>query len=104
MINMQQLMQQAQAMQRKLQESQEKMKNTIFEGKAGGGSVKVQLNGTYKMVKIDIKEGMLDKDNKDMLEDLILVAYNNCKDKIDEEKKNNLGNIGGNSNLLNGMF
>ena len=63
---MQQLMQQAQAMQRKLQESQEKMKNTIFEGKAGGGSVKVQLNGTHKMVKIDIKEGMLDKDNKDM--------------------------------------
>lgn len=104
MINMQQLMQQAQAMQKKLQVSQEKMKNTIFIGESGNGVVKVSLNGAYEMKKIEIDPSMLEVDNKEMLEDLVVVAYNNCKDKIDTENKNNLGDIGGNSNLLNGLF
>jgi DNA-binding YbaB/EbfC family protein len=102
MINMQQLMQQAQAMQKKIQTDQEKMKNTTFIGEAGNGAVKISLNGVYEMIKIEINPSILD--DKEMLEDLIVVAYKNCKDKIDAENKNNLGDLGGNSNLLNGLF
>ena len=104
MINMQQLMQQAQSMQKKLQNNQEEMKKTDFVGEAGGGSVKITLNGLFDMKKVDIDPSLLDTDNKEMLEDLILVAYNNCKKKIDEESKNSLGALAGNSSLLNGMF
>ena len=101
---MQQLMQQAQAMQKQLQNTQEKMKNTSFVGESGNGVVKITINGVYQMQKVEIDNSMMDVDNKDMLEDLIVVAYNNAKKKVDDETKNSVGNIGGNSNILNGLF
>ena len=104
MINMQQLMQQAQNMQKKLQASQEQLKNTIFEGDAGNGNVKIAMDGSYQMKKIEINSSMLDADNKEMLEDLIMVAFNNCKDKIDTESKNALGDLGAGAGMLNGLF
>ena len=104
MINMQQLMQQAQAMQKKIQSSQAEMKNKDFVGEANSGNVKITLNGLYEMKRVEINENLLTSDNKEILEDLILVAYNNCKSKIDKENEGNLGALAGNSNLLNGMF
>ena len=104
MINMQQLMQQAQSMQKKLQASQEKLKNTIFEGEAGNGVVKITMDGSCQMKEIKINPSMLDADNKEMLEDLIVVAFNNCKDKIDTESKNALGDLGAGAGMLNGLF
>ena len=74
MINMQQLMQQAQAMQKKLQTDQEKMKNTTFTGDAGNGAVKISLNGVYEMTKIEINPSILD--DKEMLEDMLKIALN----------------------------
>ena len=99
---MQQLMQQAQAMQKKLQSNQEEMRKTNFIGEAGNGALKVTLNGVFDMVKVEIDQSLMD--DKEMLEDLILVAYNDCKKKIDEKSENTLGSLAGNSNLLNGMF
>ena len=104
MMNIQQLMQQAQSMQKKLQSSQEKMKNTTFIGESGNGAVKIYLNGIYTMEKVEINPTLLEVDNKEMLEDLIVVAYNNAKEKIDKENNDNLGSLAGNSSMLNGLF
>ena len=102
MFNMQQIMQQAQAMQKKIMKKQEEMKNTNFIGESGNGAVKITLNGAYEMKKIEIDEKILD--DKETLEDLILVAYNNCKDKISKESKDSFGNMGVDQSLLNGIL
>ena len=99
MVNMQQLMQQAQKIQKQLTANQEKMKNTDFEGEAGGGSVKIIMNGNYETKKININKDIIDPEDKEMLEDLIVVAFNNCKSKIDDTNKESLGGMTGNMNL-----
>ncbi len=99
MMNMQQLMQQAQKMQKQITANQEKMKNTDFEAEAGGGSVKIVMNGNYETKKITINKDLIDPEDKEMLEDLIVVAFNNCKNKIDDTNKESLGGMAGNINL-----
>ena len=63
----------AQQMQKKMAEVQEELKSTIVEGEAGSGIVKVTLNCKKDLLSIDIDESVF-KEDKDMLEDLILVA------------------------------
>ena len=63
----------AQEMQKKMAEVQEELKSTIVEGEAGSGIVKVTLNCKKDLLSIDIDESVF-KEDKDMLEDLILVA------------------------------
>lgn len=101
---MQQLMQQAKVMQKQLQNIQENMKNTDFIGESGNGVVKITINGAYQMKKVEIDNSMIDINNKDMLEDLIVVAYNNAKKKVEDETKNSAGSMGVDSNLLNNLF
>lgn len=96
-------MQQAQKMQKQITDNQEKMKNTDFEGEAGSGSVKVTMNGNYEAKKITINKDLIDPEDKEMLEDLIVVAFNNCKTKIDNANKESLGGMTGNLNL-NSLF
>lgn len=103
MVNIQQLMQQAQKMQKQLAENQEKMKNTEFFGEAGGEKVKVYMNGSYEVLRIKIDPSVMDSSDPEMLEDLIVVAANNCKKKIDEENNGFLGNMAGGANL-NSLF
>lgn len=103
MVNIQQLMQQAQKMQKQLAENQEKMKNTEFFGEAGGGKIKVFMNGTYEVSKVKIDSSVIDKDDPEMLEDLLVVAFNDCKKKIDETNNGFLGSMAGGANL-NSLF
>jgi DNA-binding YbaB/EbfC family protein len=100
-MNMQQLMQQAQKMQRQLKENQEKMEKTDFEGTAGGDAVKIIMNGTYKVKFVEIKLELFDKSEVEMLQDMLVVAFNNAKDKVDSINKSSLGAMGG---ALNGLL
>ena len=102
MFNMQQIMQQAQAMQKKVMEKQEVMRGTDFVGEAGNGGVKITLNGVYEMKKIEIDDALLD--DKEMLEDLIMVAYKNCKEEITKKLKNNFGELGVDPSLIGDML
>ena len=63
----------AQQMQKKMAEVQEELKNTIVEGEAGSGMVKVTVNCKKDLLSVDIDDSVYEED-KDMLEDLILVA------------------------------
>lgn len=98
-MDIKKLMQQAQNMQKKMQEVQEEIAKKEFEGKSGGGLVSIIMTGNGEMQKVNIDRSLMKEDEKEMLEDLIVAAYNEAKIKADEESKNNmsgaLGDIGG---------
>ena len=96
-------MRQAKEMQKKMQESQEKLANTDFEGNSGGGLVKAVVNGTGTAKKIEIDDSLIKIDEKDILEDLIIAAINDAKKKADESSANSMGDLTGGMNLPSGF-
>lgn len=89
-MNMQAMMQQARKMQEAIQKAQEELDAAEVEGSAGGGIVKVTVNGNGKMVGVSIEPAAVDPDDIEMLEDLIVAAYNDAANKADELKEKTL--------------
>ena len=75
------ILSQAKELETKMKESQEKIKNITAEGVSGTNSVKVILNGDGEIIKIDISPETL-KEEKTIIEDLIMAAHNNAKTKL----------------------
>jgi len=75
------ILSQAKELETKMKESQEKIKNITIEGVSGTNSVKVTLNGDGEIIKIDISPETL-KEEKTIIEDLIMAAHNNAKIKL----------------------
>ena len=99
-MNIQALMKEAQKMQKDLQKTQEDLGNTLYEGNSS--AVKVVLNGAMEMKSISIdRDYELDSDGLEMLEDMILVAYNDALKKITDDKNKKLSKYG---NSLNGLM
>ncbi len=98
--NMGQLMKQAQAMQRKLQEAQEQIAETEVTGSAAGGMVEVTLTGKKEPVSISIKPEAVDPEDVEMLEDMILAALNDACKQADELSEKLLGSFGGAAGLM----
>ena len=71
----------AKELEAKMKESQEKIKNIQVEGISGANSVKVTLNGDGEMVKLQISPEVI-KEEKTIIEDLILAAHNNAKSQL----------------------
>jgi nucleoid-associated protein EbfC len=93
MMNMQKMMKQAQAMQQKMLDMQAQMEQREFVGKAGGGMVAITINGKGIMLKASLDESLMNKDEKEMLEDLIVAAFNDAKAKVDSESQNELSSL-----------
>ena len=87
------LMQQAQAMQKELEKANEQINATEFEGSASNGLVKVTINGENKVLAVNIDPSILNPEDKEMIEDLIMIAVNDAIDKADELKKNRFGSM-----------
>lgn len=85
-MNMQQMMKQAQKMQEQMEKAGQQLEETEVEGSAGGGLVTVTMNGKKKLVGISIKPEAVDPDDMEMLEDLILAAYNDAYKNAEEEE------------------
>lgn len=83
-MNMQQMMKQAQKMQEQLRKAQEELEETELDGESGGGLVTVTLNGKKKLLKVSIKPEALSDDDPEMIEDLIMAAYEQAYEKADE--------------------
>lgn len=92
--NMQQLMKQAQAMQRKLQEAQQELADSEVTGSAAGGMVEVTLTGDKTPVSVSIKPEAVDPDDVEMLEDMVLAALNDAMKQADDLSKELLGPMG----------
>lgn len=99
MLNIQGLMKQAQMMQKKMQETQEKLAQTEVEGTAANGMVSITLNGKSEMKKLSIDKSLVSADDVEMLEDLIMVAYNNAHDKVESITEEGMKEATGGVNL-----
>lgn len=95
MGNMQQLMKQAQKMQQELQEAQEALKELEVTGTSGGGLVEVTMTCEKQLSAIKIKPEAVDPDDVEMLEDLIVAAFNDASGKADEIKEEKMGKFAG---------
>ena len=84
------LMRQAQEMQKKMQKVQEELANTSYEGASGGGVVKVTITGAGFAQKIFIDPSLMEKDEKEILEDLIIAAFNDAKKKADDSSSDSV--------------
>jgi DNA-binding YbaB/EbfC family protein len=95
------LLKQAQKMQKEMANIQEGLKHRIVEGSAGGGAVKVQVNGNMDVIGIAIDPSAAG--DHEMLEDLVLTAVKQGIDKARELAKSELGRLTGGLSLP-GMF
>lgn len=87
------LMKQAQDMQRQLEDANKQITAMEFEGNASNGLVKVKVNGDYKILKVEIQKEIISPDDKEMIEDLIMIATNEAITKADEAKKKKFGSM-----------
>ena len=87
MINIQKMMQQAQQVQTKLAELQERFKDLEVHGEAGGGVVKVTITCAGALTAVHIDPTILSADGKEMIEDLIIVAHSNAQQAKEEVVK-----------------
>lgn len=85
-MNMQQMLMQAQKMQRELQKAQNELKEKEFTV-SKGGAVTVVVKGDHKIVSVKVDEDAFDRDNKDMVEEMIAMAVNEAIDQIDKESE-----------------
>ena len=74
--NMNNLMKQAQRMQRQMEESQKELETKEFTAKAGGGAVEVTVPGKKEVTKVKLSQEVVDPDDVEMLDDLVMAATN----------------------------
>ena len=77
-----QLMKQAQQMQEQMKKTQEEMASTFVEGKSGAGMVTVTMSCQHQVKSVEIDDSMIG-DDKEMLEDLIVAAFNDAQKKVE---------------------
>lgn len=92
-MNLQKMMKQAQDMQQKMADMQAKLESEEAEGSSGGGLVKVRINGKNMMLKVTIDDSLMKADEKEVLEDLLIAAYNDARGKIDETASTQMSQI-----------
>ena len=97
MTDFSKILNKAKELEAKMKESQEKIKNIEVEGTSGTNSVKVKLNGDGEMIELKISPETI-KEEKSIIEDLIVAAYNNAKvqlkSKTSEEISKATGDFG----------
>ena len=98
MTNFSEMLSKAKAMQDKMKEAQDQIKKIEVEGKAGGNLVTVILSGDYELKKILISEEAK-KENREIINDLIIAAYNNAKDNLKKKSAEELAKVTGGLNL-----
>jgi nucleoid-associated protein EbfC len=103
MKNIAGLMKQAQQMQQKMAEMQAKLDAVEIVGVSGAGLVQVTLNGKGVMKRIKVDPKLADPAEIDMLEDLILAAHTDAKEKIDQMAEAEMKNATGGMNLPAGL-
>uniref|UniRef100_UPI0040564959 YbaB/EbfC family nucleoid-associated protein n=1 Tax=Agathobacter sp. TaxID=2021311 RepID=UPI0040564959 len=93
--NMNNLMKQAQRMQRQMEEAQKALEAQEATATAGGGAVEVTVSGKHEVLKIKLSEEVVDPDDIEMLEDLIVAATNEAFRKIEEASQQSMAKITG---------
>jgi hypothetical protein len=90
---------QARDMQNKMSQAQEELKAKQVEGTAGGGMVKITMNGNQELVGVTINPEVVDKDDVEMLEDLVMAAFKNAQEQAQSLSDSMMGGITGGMNI-----
>lgn len=98
-MNMQNLMMQAKKMQKDIEKAQSELESKSYEGKSQLVTAVVSGKGNLVSIKIDMNE--ISSDDKEMLEDMVLVAINNAIEKMEEDKNAKFGKYG---QMFNGLM
>ncbi len=101
--NMNNLMKQAQKMQKQMEESQKALEEKEFTAAAGGGAVEVTVSGKKEITAVKLKEEVVDPDDIEMLEDLIMAAVNEALRKVEEETASSMSKLTGGMGLGGGF-
>ena len=94
MTDFSKILDKAKELENKMKESQEKIKSIKVEGISGSNSVKVTLNGDGEMIGIFISEDIM-KEDKSVIEDLIVAAHNNAKEKLKSKTSEEISKVTG---------
>ncbi|MDO4328451.1 MAG: YbaB/EbfC family nucleoid-associated protein [Lachnospiraceae bacterium] len=100
--NMNQMMKQAQRMQRQMEENQKELESKEFTASAGGGAVSVSVSGKKEIVAVKLSEEVVDPDDIEMLEDLIVAATNEALRQMEEASAQAMAKITGGLGALGG--
>lgn len=97
-----QFMKQAQKMQEDMKKAQEEIASLTVTGESGGGIVRVTMNGRQQLQGLEIDDSLLG-DDREMLEDLIIAAFNDAQRKVEETTQEKMSGLAGGLNLPPGM-
>jgi DNA-binding YbaB/EbfC family protein len=103
MVNIGNMMKQAQQLQKKMAEAQEKLKSIEVEGISGGGLVKVIANAKGEIKRIKLDDSIMKAEEKEITEDLIIAAINDAKQKGESAAQEEMKNLTGGLPLPPGM-
>ncbi|MBF0438928.1 MAG: YbaB/EbfC family nucleoid-associated protein [Magnetococcales bacterium] len=95
MKNIGDIMKQAQAMQGKMAKMQEELAATVVTGQSGGGMVQVVMNGKQEVMQVKIDPSVVTADDIEMLEDLVVSAFNDAQRKVQDVSNKNLAQLTG---------
>lgn len=101
--NMQKMIKQAQKMQADMAKMQEELGGKLVETTAGGGAIKIVVNGKQEVVELKINPEVIDPQDPEMLEDLIVAAVNEALRKSQEMMSQEMGKLTGGMNIP-GLF
>ena len=93
--NMNNLMKQAQRMQRQMEEGQKELETKEFSAAAGGGAVEAAVNGKKELLRIKLADEVVDPEDIEMLQDLIVAAVNEALRKAEEASAELMGKMTG---------
>ena len=94
MTDFSKILEKAKEIELKVKESQEKIKNIRAEGSSGGGQVKIVLNGDGEIESLKISDSLF-KEDKTLLEDLVIAAHNNAKNNLKTKTSDELSKVTG---------
>lgn len=97
------LMKQAQRMQKQMEEKTKELEDKEYEASAGGGAVTVKVSGKKEIISVKLTKEVVDPEDIEMLEDLILAAANEALRKMEEESSEVMGQVTGGLGGLGGL-
>lgn len=96
------LMKQAQKMQEEVKKAQEELAKLEVSGESGGGLVSVLMSGKHEVRRVKIDDSLL-KDDREMLEDLLVAAFNDAVNKIEKQSQERMSSMTNGLNLPPGF-
>jgi len=97
------LMKKAQAVQAEMEKVKSKLEETEVTGVSGGGMVAVTLNGKNQAKKVEIEASVINPDEKEILEDLLVAAINDARDKVEGKMQEEMAKVSSSLGLPSGV-